>query len=81
MNSDVSLTTSFAAVPIPKWSLRGDGHVIAASIIEDSPNVEARILLDGRLLYRSRHNSRAAAEQELVALRGHWAREGWIDTV
>ena len=81
MTQNVSLTTSLEAVAVPKWSLHGDGHVIAASIVQDFPSVEARILLDGRLLYRSRHISRDAAEQELVALRGHWAREGWIDTV
>jgi hypothetical protein len=64
--------------PVPEWSLYGDGHVIAGAIVErDELNIEAQILLDGLLLYRSRHSSRSVAVEELVALRGHWAREGW----
>jgi hypothetical protein len=62
-----------------QWSLYGDGHVIAGALVPDSRATEARILLDGSPIYRSRHMSRAAAEQELLALRGHWAREGWTE--
>jgi len=60
------------------WSLYGDGHVIAAALV-DSPNIEAQILLDGQLLYRSRHATLAAAAEELVELRWQWSRKGWID--
>ena len=65
--------------PMPTWSLYGDGHVIAAAIVSDEPKVEAHIMLDGQLLYRSRHTTMAAATAELVAIRGHWAREGWLE--
>lgn len=75
----ISVVTSTAPPAAPEWSLYGDGHVIAGAIVRDHVTVEAQILLDGRLLYRSRHPSQAAAEEELVALRGHWAREGWIE--
>jgi hypothetical protein len=68
-----------AALPTPAWSLYGDGHVIAAAIVLDEPNVEARITLDGQVLYRSRHATWASAAAELVALRGQWAREGWLE--
>ena len=70
----VSLSGDFST---PEWSLRGHGHVIAASIIRGQPKIEARILLDGQPIYRSLHETPAAAAAELVALRGHWAREGW----
>jgi len=63
---------------VPAWSLYEDGHVIAAAIV-DSPNVEVQILLDGHLLYRSRHATLAAAAEELVQLRWRWARRGWIE--
>ena len=67
--------------PPPEWSLYGDGHVIAGAIVErDELTIEAHIMLDGMLLYRSRHASRSVAEQELGALRGHWENEGWVDT-
>ena len=66
-----------AALPAPAWSLYGDGHVIAAAIVRDEPNIEAQITLDGQLLYTSRHATWASAADELVALRGQWAREGW----
>jgi hypothetical protein len=66
--------------PSSEWSLYGDGHVIAGAIVErDELTIEAHILLDGTLLYRSRHTSRSVAEQELGALRGHWENEGWVD--
>ena len=68
-----------ASIPVPAWSLYGNGHVIAAAIVLDEPNIEARILLDGCVLYRSRHASLASAAEELVALRGQWAREGWLE--
>jgi len=71
-------TISDRSVPVPAWSLYGGGHVIAAAIV-DSPNIEAQILLDGRLLYRSRHTTLAAAAAELVELRWRWSRKGWID--
>ena len=71
---------SDVTAPVPAWSLYGDGHVIAAAIVKDDFIIEARILLDGTLLYRSRHATWASAAEELVALRGHWAREGWIET-
>ena len=67
------------SLPVPAWSLYGNGHVIAAAIVLVEPNIEAHILLDGRPLYRSRHASMASAAEELVALRGQWAREGWLE--
>ena len=63
----------------PEWSLYGDGHVIAGAIVVSDVHVEAQILLDGALLYRSRHNSHDVARRELMALRGHWANEGWSE--
>ena len=68
-----------AATSMPAWSLYVDGHVIAAAIVQDEPNIEARIILDGSLLYCSRHVSLASAAAELVALRGQWARDGWLE--
>jgi hypothetical protein len=76
MNQRASLS------PVPQWWLHSDGHVLAGAIVvRDNLNIEAQILLDGTLLYGSRHPTRAVAEQELAALRGQCAREGWIDTV
>jgi len=72
-------TPLVATLPAPAWSLYGDGHVIAAAIVRDEPNIEARITLDGQPLYRSRHATWASAAAELVALRGQWAREGWLE--
>jgi hypothetical protein len=70
----------FIAPPVPQWWLHGEGHVIAGAIVERSTlSIEAQILLDGVPLYRSRHPTRAIAEQELAALRGQCARDGWID--
>ena len=69
-------------VPLPAppvWSLYGNGHVIAAAIVRAGMNIEARILLDGMLLYRSRHATMSAAAEELGALRGQWSRDGWIE--
>ena len=63
----------------PEWSLYGNGHVIAGAIVIGAAHVEAQILLDGALLYRSRHNSHDVAREELMALRGHWANEGWSE--
>ena len=69
------------APPVPQWWLHGDGHVVAGAIVErHALSIEAQILLDGVPLYRSRHATRAIAEEELAALRGRWAREGWTDT-
>jgi len=71
-----------AGVPLPTppvWSLYGNGHVIAAAIVRDDVNIEARILLDGMLLYRSRHATMSSAAEELGALRGQWSRDGWIE--
>jgi hypothetical protein len=68
-----------AALPAPAWSLYGEGHVLAAAIVLDEPKIEARITLDGQVLYRSRHATWASAAEELVALRGQWAREGWLE--
>ena len=82
MSYDLMTSVAFSVeipLPIPEWSLYGAGHVIAATIVRDEPNVEARILFDGKVLYRSRHATRAAASAELVALRGQWARNGWIE--
>jgi hypothetical protein len=83
MSQGVSLsvvTSPSFSMPVPEWSLYGEGHVIAGAIVQrDELNIEAQILLDGLLLYRSRHASRAVAEQELGALRGHWTGEGWVD--
>jgi len=79
-NLFVSAPTTLQTVPAPTWSLYGDGHVIAATIVVlGDVHIEAQILLDGQLLYRSRHTSRAVAEEELLALRGHWATAGWAD--
>lgn len=77
--SPLSSVLDGSQMAVPEWSLHGDGHVIAATIVPGEPTIEARILLDGRLLYRSRHATRAAAAAELVALRGQWAREGWVE--
>ena len=74
-----SLNGRFVAMPMPEWSLYADGHIIAASIVREELNIEARILLDGEVLYRSRHATWAAAAAELVSLRGQWAREGWLE--
>jgi hypothetical protein len=63
----------------PVWSLYGNGHVIAAAIVRDDLNIEAQILLDGMLLYRSRHATVSSAAEELGALRGQWSRDGWIE--
>ena len=63
----------------PAWSLYGDGHVIAAAIVRADASIEAQVLLDGCLLYRSRHSTWASAAEELVALRGQWAGEGWLE--
>ena len=75
----VAPTAPNGTIPVPAWSLYGDGHVLAAAIVHDEPNIEAHILLDGCLLYRSRHATMAAAAAELVALHGQWAREGWLE--
>jgi hypothetical protein len=70
----------FIAPPVPQWWLHGEGHVIAGAIVEwNALSIEAQILLDGVPLYRSRHPTRAIAEQELAVLRGQCARDGWID--
>jgi hypothetical protein len=75
-----SWLTPMSATTVPRWSLYTDGHVIAGAIVQgEDPSIEAQILLDGQPLYRSRHPSRDAAERELIALRGHWAREGWLE--
>jgi hypothetical protein len=82
MSYDLMTSVAFHVeipLPVPEWSLYGDGHVLAATIVREEPNVEARILLDGNVLYRSRHATRAAAAAELVALRGQWSRNGWIE--
>ena len=63
----------------PEWSLHGDGHVIAGTILIGQLHVEAQILLDGTLIYRSRHKSCDVAREELLALRGQWAKEGWSE--
>ena len=66
---------------VPQWWLHVDGHVISGAIVERTPlSIEAQILLDGVPLYRSRHASRAVAEEELAVLRGQCTREGWTDT-
>ena len=78
MSPFVSADTS-AAGALHQWSLYGEGHVIAGAIVPDHRTIEAHVLLDGLPIYRSRHVSLASAEEELVALRGHWAREGWIE--
>jgi len=66
------------ALPIPQWWLYSDGHVLAGAVlVRHDLSVEAQILLDGSLVYGSRHASRAIAEGELAALHGQWTREGW----
>ena len=76
----VSATTPQQTMPAPAWSLYGDGHVLAGTIVVlGDVHIEAQILLDGQPLYRSRHTSRAVAEEELLALRGQWATAGWAD--
>ena len=63
----------------PQWWLRSEGHVLAGVlVVRDHLNIEAQIVLDGTPLYRSRHSTRAIAEEELAELRGQCAREGWI---
>jgi hypothetical protein len=70
------------SVPVPQWHLYNEGHMIAGAIVSgEGVHVEAQILLDGLVLYGSRHSSRAVAEQELAALRGRCTRDGWIDSV
>jgi hypothetical protein len=61
------------------WSLYGDGHVLAAAIVHERASIEARVLLDGHPLYRSRHTTWASAAEELVALRSQWASDGWLE--
>jgi hypothetical protein len=81
-SNSLSVVTSSEAVPVPYWWLRDNDHVIAgALVVRDDFNVEAQILLDGLPLYRSRHTTRAVAEEELAALRGQCTREGWQETV
>ena len=56
--------------------------MIAGAIVRgECVHVEAQILLDGLVLYGSRHPSRAVAEQELAALWGRCTRDGWIDSI
>jgi hypothetical protein len=76
-----SVRASAPAMPVVlEWSLYGEGHVLAGTLVALDVNaVEAQILLDGHLLYRSRHMSRDVAREELMALRGHWANEGWSE--
>jgi hypothetical protein len=70
------------SVPIAQWRLYNEGHTIAGAIVSgEGVQVEAQILLDGLVLYGSRHSSRAVAEQELTALRGRCTRDGWIDSI
>ena len=65
----------------PQWWLYNEGHVLAGAIlVRTDTNIEAQILLDGALLYGSRHSSRDRAEQELAAVHGEWTRGGWIQT-
>ena len=66
----------------PQWRLRSEGHLLAGVIVvRDHMNVEAQILLDGSPLYRSRHSTRAVAEEELAQLFGQCERDGWVATV
>ena len=67
---------------VPQWWLHSEGHVIAGAIVErNALGTEAQLLFDGVPLYRSRHPTRAHAEEELAALRGQCARDGWTDTL
>ena len=67
--------------PVPQWWLHGNGHVISgALVICDHSAIEAQILFDDVVLYRSRHSSRALAEEELAALRNRCTNEGWLDS-
>jgi hypothetical protein len=68
----------YAPLPAHEWFLYGDGHVLAAAIV-GGPTIEAQILLDGQVLYRSRHSSLSAAAEELFELRWQWARGGWTE--
>jgi len=77
----VSVLTPTSTASAAEWALYDAGHVLAGSIVVHDANIEARILLDGQPLYRSRHATRDVAEQELVALRGRWASEGWMPAV
>lgn len=72
-------TAAFSPSDAPEWFLYGHGHVIAGAIIVSDVHVEAQILLDGALLYRSRHKSQDVAREELRALRGHWTNKGWSE--
>ncbi len=80
-NLFVSVLTPTSTAAETEWALNNAGHILAGTIVIHDANIEAQVLLDGRPLYRSRHATRAVAEQELVALRGHWASEGWIAAV
>jgi hypothetical protein len=73
------VAVSESQVAVHAWSLYGVGHVLAASIARDDPFVEARILLDGTLIYRSRHASYDEAQREVLALRAQWTGDGWMD--
>ena len=72
-----SASDTFAVPAV--WSLCRDDHVIRAMIVARDPDVEAQILLDGHVLYRSRHATMALAAEELVVLKGHWGHKGWIE--
>jgi hypothetical protein len=79
MSENISVSTTAPVASGLEWSLFAEGHVVAGAIVVRDALVEAQIRLDGHLLYSARHASRAFAENELVALRGHWAREGWTE--
>jgi hypothetical protein len=72
--------TVHTMIATPAWSLRNDENVLAGAIvIRDETRVDARLLLNGAVVYESRHSSREIAEGELAALRRQCARDGWIE--
>jgi hypothetical protein len=76
-HTDSAWNAAVVLDPAAEWYLYGHGHVLSALIVRDEPRIEARILLDGQLLYRSRHATMASAAAELGSLRGRWTLDGW----
>ena len=68
--------------PTPQWWVHDDGHVIAGAIVVlEDRQTEAQILLDGALLYRSRHASADRAHHELTLLRRQFDRDSPPDNI
>jgi len=65
--------------PVPQWWMYNhEGRVLSGAIlVRQDAKIEAQLLLDGTVVYGSRHPTRALAEGELAALRGQCAHDGW----